>query len=160
MSVRVMSIPVDGIIVVLSVRSGSRSCRNLRDRGHRRMILIVPLHLHLKTQLVFSGHVLVFPLVDRIEGPPTLSQNATHLYELDAREFLHDHRAHFIREKHIGATSTLWSSWILGTTLAALARAMIFHHNTTSVMAWRRDIIANLVVELNNCESNSQVIQM
>jgi hypothetical protein len=29
---------------------------------------------------------------------------------------------------------------------------MIFNHHTTSVMAWWRDITANLAVVLNSCE--------
>lgn len=153
-----MRVPVDGTIVVLSVRSGRR--RNLlRDRAHCGLVSSVLMKLHLKAHLVFSGHVLVSLLLVTGEGPPTLSQNATHLYELDAREFFHDDRAHLIRKKHVGATSTLWSSWILGTTLVALARTMIFNHDTTSVMPWWRGITANLVVVLDRCESTSQVIK-
>lgn len=160
LSVRVLTIRIMlGIrVVVLDVSRVGLCSRHSRripvvvlgrhslGRHHSSLVGSVLLHLQLETNLVFGGHFFVTLLVGGSQSPPAFAKDASHLYKLDSRKLLHYLGAHVVCKENVSTAGSLGSGGILGTTLAALAGAVIFDHDSASVVSRRRNIGRNLCV--------------
>mmetsp|Transcript_4849 Transcript_4849/g.9270 ORF Transcript_4849/g.9270 Transcript_4849/m.9270 type:complete len:204 (+) Transcript_4849:126-737(+) len=133
------------------IRHGSRTVIVVYVFGRwwrRRGLLTgrVLLHFHLKTHLIFGGHVFVAFLFLGGQSTPTLAQNLAQIDEFDPRVLRQNLGAHFIGKEYIGTGSTFRGGRILGTSLVAFAGSVVLNQNTTGIMARRRDIGGNFCI--------------